>query len=162
MRRLLEHRVVLSLACAAVVGTVGLHVWSLPVDDPVLGLVALRRPELYTVLVYTYAALWFTTPLLVLNSAASFAYIFVARLRANEAPQPLPPYPHSQARSELFLVLGEQHHRTRVGRAPHPSWLVIPEQGLYTGMVIIGAIGTGKTSACMYPYVEQLLAYRAS
>jgi len=28
-------------------------------------------------------------------------------------------------------------------------------------MVIVGAIGTGKTSACMYPYVEQLVAYRA-
>jgi hypothetical protein len=25
-------------------------------------------------------------------------------------------------------------------------------------MAIVGAIGTGKTSACMYPYVEQLLA----
>jgi len=162
MRRLIEHRVVLSLACAAVVGTVSLHVWSLPVDDPVLHLVALRRPELYTVLAYTYAALWFTTPLLVLNSAASLAYIFLSRPRQSGAPQPLPPYPQPRTRSELFLVLGEQHHRTRVGRAPHPKWLVIPESGLYTGMVIIGAIGTGKTSACMYPYVEQLLAYRAS
>ena len=43
-----------------------------------------------------------------------------------------------------------------------PTWLTIPERGLYTGMLIVGAIGTGKTSACMYPYVEQLLAYRAS
>ena len=34
--------------------------------------------------------------------------------------------------------------------------------GLYTGMIIVGAIGSGKTSACMYPYVEQLLAYRAN
>jgi hypothetical protein len=32
---------------------------------------------------------------------------------------------------------------------------------LYTGTLIVGAIGSGKTSACMYPYVEQLLAYRA-
>ena len=28
-------------------------------------------------------------------------------------------------------------------------------------MLIVGTIGSGKTSACMYPYVEQLLAYRA-
>ena len=27
-------------------------------------------------------------------------------------------------------------------------------------MLIVGAIGSGKTSACMYPYVEQLLAFR--
>jgi hypothetical protein len=29
-------------------------------------------------------------------------------------------------------------------------------------MVIVGAVGTGKISACMYPYVEQLVRYRAS
>jgi len=58
-------------------------------------------------------------------------------------------------------VLGEQHHRTSPARAPIPRWLVIPERGLYTGVAIIGAIGTGKTSACLYPYVEQLFTYRA-
>jgi hypothetical protein len=42
-----------------------------------------------------------------------------------------------------------------------PDWLLIPERGLYTGIAIIGAIGSGKTSACMYPYVEQLLGYKA-
>ena len=28
-------------------------------------------------------------------------------------------------------------------------------------MLIVGAMGTGKTSACVYPYVEQLVGYRA-
>jgi len=28
--------------------------------------------------------------------------------------------------------------------------------------MIVGAVGTGKTSACMYPYAEQLLRWRAS
>ena len=51
--------------------------------------------------------------------------------------------------------------RRRSARASR-RWLSIPERGLYTGMAIVGAIGTGKTSACMYPYVEQLLGYRAS
>ena len=27
--------------------------------------------------------------------------------------------------------------------------------------MILGAVGTGKTSACMYPYVDQLLRWRA-
>jgi hypothetical protein len=49
----------------------------------------------------------------------------------------------------------------RPRRASQPQWLTIPERGLYTGVIIVGAIGTGKTSACMYPYLEQLLAYRA-
>jgi hypothetical protein len=127
----------------------------------VLTLVALRKPELYAVVVYLYATLWFTTPLLVLNTAASLAYIFLARLGDRRMPQALPAYPPPASRSELFLVLGEVHHRTRMGRAQQPSWLVLPAQGLYTGMAIVGAIGTGKTSACMYPYVEQLLAYQA-
>jgi hypothetical protein len=58
------------------------------------------------------------------------------------------------------VVLGEQHHATEAGRAANPRWLSIPERGLYTGMAIIGAVGTGKTSACMYPYVDQLLGFK--
>src|SRR5438876_1058524 len=76
--------------------------------------------------------------------------------------QPLPPYPAPETREELFVILGERHRQTSPSRASAPTWLTIPERGLYTGMVIVGAIGTGKTSACMYPYVEQLLGYRAS
>ena len=62
---------------------------------------------------------------------------------------------------ELFLVLGEQHTRRNRYRCPNPSWLTIPRRGLHTGVMIFGAVGTGKTSACMYPYVEQILAWRA-
>ena len=59
------------------------------------------------------------------------------------------------------LVLGETHFETTTGRAPAPSWLTIPQRGLYTGVMIVGAVGTGKTSACMYPYADQLLRWRA-
>ncbi len=60
------------------------------------------------------------------------------------------------------LVLGESAFRARrCGRAPEPTWLTIPQRGLYTGVMILGAVGTGKTSACMYPYVDQLLRWRA-
>jgi hypothetical protein len=161
MRVLIEHRTVVSLACSLVVGAVGLHVWPLPAHDPLLTLIAHERPRLYQGLIYTYHALWFSTPFLLLSVVASFVYIFVARLDRPSPPQPLPPYPNPRARQNLFVILGEQHHRSMPGRASHPRWLVIPERGLYTGMVIVGAVGSGKTSACMYPYVEQLLAYRA-
>ena len=43
-----------------------------------------------------------------------------------------------------------------------PQWLVIPERGLFTGVAILGAIGSGKTSCCMYPFAEQILAYNAN
>ena len=37
----------------------------------------------------------------------------------------------------------------------------IPERGLFTGIAIFGAIGSGKTSCCMYPFAEQLIAYQS-
>ena len=58
-------------------------------------------------------------------------------------------------------MLGEAHYATRPGRAPQPTWLTIPQRGLYTGVMILGAVGTGKTSACMSPYVNQLLRWRS-
>src|SRR6266542_2974506 len=61
-----------------------------------------------------------------------------------------------------LLVLGEVHDPRTPAAAEHPYWLNVPERGLFTGIAIFGAIGTGKTSGCMYPYAEQLIAYRAS
>ena len=60
-----------------------------------------------------------------------------------------------------MLVLGETHNLTSPGAAARPEWLTIPQRGLYTGVMILGAVGTGKTSACMYPYVDQLLRWKA-
>ena len=38
---------------------------------------------------------------------------------------------------------------------------MIPERGLYTGVAIFGAVGSGKTSACMHPFARQLLSWHA-
>ena len=161
MRILIEYRFVVTMALAAVIGTLGLRAWPFPAEHFIFELVTAHRPTLAAAFVYAYAALWFSTPLLALNVAGSLLYIFVARLDQRPTSQPLPPYPPPESREDLFLVLGEQHYRTTPRRARHPGWLVIPERGLYTGLAIVGAIGTGKTTACIYPYVEQLLAYRA-
>ena len=161
MQTVMAYRFVVSLALSAVVGTVGLHLRPFPADNLLLALIYARRPTLYAELSYTYATLWFTTPFLGISGVCAWLYIFVIRTDHRRAAQPLPPYPAPEDRDDLFLVLGEQHRRASTERASEPRWLVIPERGLYTGMVIVGAIGTGKTSACMYPYVEQLLAYRA-
>src|SRR5207247_11322824 len=40
------------------------------------------------------------------------------------------------------------------------AWMAIHHRGRCSGVMIIGAVRTGKTSACMYPYVEQLLRWR--
>ena len=73
----------------------------------------------------------------------------------------LPAYTEPEQRRSPTLVLGETHFETTTGRAPAPTWLTIPQRGLYTGVMVLGAVGTGKTSACMYPYTEQLLRWRA-
>ena len=43
----------------------------------------------------------------------------------------------------------------------NPKWLTIPERGLYTGVAIFGAVGSGKTSACMRPFAQQILSWKA-
>jgi len=161
MRALIESRVLMSLMTSAVVGMIGVRAWPYPVDQSWLALIAIQRPAVSATLSYTYTALWFSTPFFLSSLVLSFVYIFVARWDRPGDRHELPPYPVPADRQELFLVMGEQHHRTVPGRAPAPTWLVVPERGLYTGMLVVGAIGSGKTSACMYPYVEQLLAYRA-
>ena len=58
-------------------------------------------------------------------------------------------------------MIGEIHNPRKPGPSEHPKWLTIPERGLFTGIAILGAVGTGKTSCCMYPFAEQLIAYKA-
>lgn len=64
-------------------------------------------------------------------------------------------------RSALYLIIGELHHPKRPRPAATPQWLIVPERGLFTGIAIFGAVGSGKTSGCMYPFAYQVLAYQA-
>ena len=56
------------------------------------------------------------------------------------------------------FVVGQVHHPVAIRQISSPSWLTIPERGLYTGVAIFGAVGSGKTSACMHPFREQILS----
>ena len=73
----------------------------------------------------------------------------------------LPAWPVSAADDAPSLVVGELHHPTVPEESDRPSWLVVPEKGLYTGLLVVGAVGTGKTTACMYPFARQLLSWQA-
>jgi hypothetical protein len=161
MASVVNYRVVLSLGVSAIAGALGLHAYPLPTDHAVLTLIHLVRPSLYAGVTYAYATLWFTSSFFLASIGVSCVSIFVGRGTRRAAAAALPPYPAPDGRDDLFLVLGEQHQRTSPARAAQPSWLTIPERGLYTGLLVVGAIGSGKTSACMFPYVDQLLAYRA-
>src|SRR5436309_2904114 len=161
LRAALETRALAAMIIAAGVGTCGLRAYPVPSDDLFLGLIEARTPLVFHVLAYGYATLWFTTPFFVASLFASLVTIVVYRRAPATRFRNLPPYPNVDGRQRPALVLGETHYATTPGRSPHPQWLTIPQRGLYTGVMILGAVGTGKTSACMYPYVDQLFGWRA-
>ena len=154
-------RVLLALLVAACAGLWGLHLYPVQIENPFLGLIQLERPFVFQVLAYGYATLWFTTPFLAASLFTSLLAIIVYCYPQTTRARALPPYIPPESRPAPTLVLGETHFLRASGRAPAPTWLTIPQRGLYTGVMILGAVGSGKTSACMYPYVQQLLRWRA-
>jgi len=59
-------------------------------------------------------------------------------------------------RTGLSLVVGEVHHPRKQMPSETPRWLVTPERGLFTGIAIVGAVGSGKTASWMYAFAEQI------
>ena len=55
------------------------------------------------------------------------------------------------------VVLGEIHEQDG-SESERPTWLVVPERGLYTGILVVGATGRGKTSGALYPLLQQLVS----
>jgi hypothetical protein len=160
VRALVEHRELVSGLVAAAASAAAWTRWPWPAANPVLQLVAVHQPVLYRTWHVTYAILLFTTPYLVSSVVLSLAYIFVVTRYPAITRMPLPQYPDPGSSEPLFLVVGECHHPTKPGPSAAPGWLTIPDRGLFTGIAIIGAVGSGKTSGCMYPFANQLFAYR--
>ncbi|MGH9419895.1 MAG: hypothetical protein ACRD3J_07980 [Thermoanaerobaculia bacterium] len=162
VRWVVERRVMASAATAAAISIGCWREFPWSDTDPVLRLIAFHQPALYSGLHLTYALLLFSTPYLGCSVVLSLADIFFVGERPASHALRLPPYPDPQARAELFLVLGERHHPTKRQPSVAPYWLTIPDRGLFTGIAIIGAVGSGKTSGCMYPFAHQLFGYRAN
>jgi len=96
----------------------------------------------------------------VLDRAVRLLYLHL-KVRQKISPGRLPRYSDPTKRDDLFLVVGEVHNPRKPVPAKAPYWLTIPERGLFTGIAILGAVGSGKSSCCMYPFAEQILAYKA-
>ena len=73
----------------------------------------------------------------------------------------LPRWPTSNKDESISLVIGETHHPTKPIESDNPDWLVLSEKGLFTGLAVVGAVGTGKTSACMQPFADQLFSWQS-
>lgn len=153
-------RAVLTFASAAIVGSVFLRRYPFPDGDFLMQLTLHSKPWVYHWLRWSWTAMLFTTPAIAFSAVFSLIYIFTAG-REQPIPGKLPPYPGPGAGEGLRLVLGEMHHPRKATPVEHPTWLSIPARGLYTGIAVFGAIGSGKTSAALRPFASQLLSWRA-
>ncbi len=130
-------------------------------EAPVLDLVAAQDPALYWAL---RAWVWLL-PAAAVAVAGSFALaawdVWGPRLRAGGGRSRLPAWPLGGDEAEPAIVVGEQHHPVDPVEVQRPEWLTVPAHGLFTGTAIFGATGSGKTAACMRPFVVQLFSWQA-
>jgi len=161
MRHVFSSQTVLSIALGALVGLVAFFRLPFPEENDLLQMVLWQKPAIFQSIRLAYLAMLFTTPFFGFSIVFSLAYIFLGGRERGNVVIRLPAYPEPARRDRLFLILGEVHHQKKPEPTASPTWLTVPDRGLFTGIAILGAIGSGKTSGCMYPFAEQLLAYRA-
>ena len=162
LRMLVRHRILLSAGLSAAAGVILRELVVIPVGNPVFQYLAVERPDLYRAFVWSFNIFLFTTPYLMLSVCFSLVYIHFYEEEIERAAGFLPPYPEPERRDDLFLILGERHQQLNPIPAVHPQWLSIPERGLYTGTIALGAIGSGKTRGLILPAMHQLFGYRPS
>lgn len=159
---IIAYRVVLSVGAAASASIMLHTLWPWPATVPLLRYFALQRPLLYVVVARGYDWFLFTTPFLLCSMILSLVYVHVYRRAVEATAGSLPALPDPMSRRDLVLVLGEVHQRLLPSPSADPRWLEIPELGLYTGIAVIGSIGSGKTQGIILPAMRQLFAYRAT
>ena len=161
LRSISKYRMLASLVMSLILGFLARRHCPFPDENPVLRMILLQKPCLFHVIKSTFNLMWFSTPFILSSVTFSLAYIFGVHRLGETGVQRLPMYPDPRLRDELYLVVGELHHPKRSEPVGHPRWLILPDRGLFTGIAIFGAIGSGKTTGCMYPFADQVLGYRA-
>ena len=164
--RLLSWRIVvaISLASIALVWSFATRPFPAPGDVPILDLIEFEDPGFYSVIRAWHLVMPSVMAFVgVMVLTSSYRLWFGSRRRDRRFGRgTLPPWPTSPDDDAPSLVVGELHHPTEPREITRPSWLTLPERGLYTGVAIFGAVGTGKTSACMRPFAQQLLSWQSA
>ena len=129
---------------------------------PLLDLLEYHNPTFYSAVVFWY----YLSPLVAVMLAGSIVLsvwkVWIEARKRDLIPfGALPAWPLSPDQPGPEIVIGEVHHPVEPREIYNPEWLTIPERGLYTGIAIFGAVGSGKTSACMHPFAKQLLGWQA-
>jgi plasmid stabilization system protein ParE len=146
-----------SLGVSCAVG--GAHwIWSWLGSDPLWAAVVATEPRTAH---YFAAVLLLPLPLvgaILACACVNFAEVHGLASVPRRHARPLRPYPFDPAKTQL--VIGETHEQDGT-RSDQPGWLVLPEKGMYTGVLITGATGSAKTSAAQYPFTAQLIHLHA-
>ena len=129
---------------------------------PLLDLLEYHNPHFYSAVVLWY----YLSPLVAVMLAGSIVLsvwkVWIEARKRDLLPfGALPAWPLFPEQPGPEIVIGEVHHPVEPREIFNPEWLTIPERGLYTGIAIFGAVGSGKTSACMHPFAKQLLGWQA-
>ncbi|PYU70030.1 MAG: hypothetical protein DMG52_26970 [Acidobacteria bacterium] len=161
IQRILHSRLFLACLLSAATGMALYFRAPFPEDNIFLRVMAIRSASAFLFLKDSYTLVLYTTPYVVYSILLSGVYIFALKAGRKIRAGKLPLYPDPRKRTDLSLVVGEVHHPRKQVPSETPRWLVIPERGLFTGIAILGAVGSGKTASCMYPFAEQIFAYRA-
>ena len=131
-------------------------------EHPILALVQYHTPDFFSFMVLWYYLSPFVAVMLCGLISVTVWKVWLEGRGRDLAPfAQLPPWPLSADQKAPAIVIGEVHHPVEAREIFSPSWLTIPERGLYTGVAIFGAVGSGKTSACMNPFARQLLGWQA-
>lgn len=128
-------------------------------DVPALDLLASASPGFHAAL----HAWWYLAPAAAVFLAGSVALALWRVWGPGGSWQPkgrLPAWPEEDP-DEPRIVIGEQHHPVDAQPVARPSWLSLPSGGLFTGVAVVGAIGSGKTASCMRPFARQLFGWQA-
>ena len=161
IQRILHSRHFLACLLSAATGMALFFRAPFPEDNIFLRVMAIRSVSAFIFFKYSYTLFLYTTSYIAYSVLLSGVYIFALKAGRKIRAGKLPLYSDPRKRTELSLVVGEVHHPRKQMPSETPRWLVIPERGLFTGIAIVGAVGSGKTASCMYPFAEQILAYRA-
>ena len=115
-----------------------------PEADPVAVLVRYHTPNVYRAVVAWYYLAPGVAVFLAGQFLISSARIWFARMGVRcGAPRPaFRRWPLSPSADGPAIVVGEVHHPVRAIESPAPEWPPIPERGLYTGVAILGAVGS--------------------
>ncbi len=162
IRRILREKNFVACVLAAITGIVLYFRYPFPEQNFFLELIFLWARPLFQGLKFSYTLFLYTTPYVVYSFLLSGLYIFTLKSPPRPKAGKPPVYPTTSNRNNLFLVLGEVHNPRTPEPSATPYWLTIPERGLFTGIAVFGAVGSGKTSAALYPYAEQILSYEAA